>query len=208
MENTMDGNGYLIHHLKVSGVLQSPSLINAFKTCNRILFVPEEFYPYAYDDRPLPIGTEQTISQPYTVAIMLELLHPRIGDRVLDIGSGSGWTTALLATTVGTSGFVEGVEIIPRLVEYGNENLAKADIHNATITLTDPSILGKPGKLYDCILVSASAHEMPTALIDQLKPQGRLVIPIRNSIWRIKKEKDGTVTSDEFPGFRFVPLIV
>lgn len=157
----MSSNKQLINHLVAAGVLYSPSLINAFHVCDRILFIPETLYAYAYEDRPLPIGKAQTISQPYTVAIMLELLHPRIGDRVLDIGSGSGWTTALLATAVGKSGFVHGIEVIPRLVEYGNENLIKAKIDNAAIELAEPSILGKPGELFDRILVSASASEMP-----------------------------------------------
>lgn len=204
----MLGNEQLIHHLIAAGVLRTQSLIDAFRKCDRILFVPEEFYPYAYEDRPLPIGSAQTISQPYTVAIMLELLSPEIGNRVLDIGSGSGWTTALLSSSVGSSGVVEGIEIVPSLVEYGNKNLAKAGIHNASITLTDPTSLGKPGELYDRILVSASADDMPTALFDQLKPDGILVVPVRNSIWCITKKRDGRITYDEFPGFRFVPLIV
>lgn len=204
----MSGNEQLINHLVASGVLRSPSLINAFHLCDRILFIPEELYAYAYEDRPLPIGKAQTISQPYTVAIMLELLHPRIGDTVLDIGSGSGWTTALLATAVGPEGFVEGVEIIPHLVEYGRESLKKAKIDNAAITLSPPSVLGKPGKLYDRILVSASAPEMPRILFDQLKVGGVLVIPVKNSIWRITKNEDGTFATYELPGFRFVPLIL
>jgi protein-L-isoaspartate(D-aspartate) O-methyltransferase len=204
----MLGNEQLIHHLIAAGVLRTQSLIDAFTKCDRILFVPEEFYPYAYEDRPLPIGNGQTISQPYTVAIMLELLAPQDGDRILDIGSGSGWTTALLSSAVGSSGVVEGIEIVPSLVEYGNKNLTKAGIHNASITLTDPTSLGKPGELYDRILVSASADDMPTALFDQLKLDGILVVPVQNSIWCITKKSDGRITYDEFPGFRFVPLIV
>jgi protein-L-isoaspartate(D-aspartate) O-methyltransferase len=204
----MDSNQQLIDHLISKGVLRSPSLIHAFQKCDRALFVPYEFRPYAYEDRPLPISNAQTISQPYTVAIMLELLQPHIGDKVLDIGSGSGWTTALLATAVGTSGFVEGIEIIPSLVEYGKNNVQKADIRNAEITLSDPSILGKPGEMYERILVSASAPEMPKALFNQLKAGGRLVIPVENSIWRITKYEDGTFDAYEFPGFQFVPLIV
>ncbi len=204
----MGSNEELIDHLINVGILRTAPLINAFKVCDRIRFIPEELYPYAYDDRPLPIGRGQTISQPYTVAVMLELLHPRIGDKVLDIGSGSGWTTALLSTAVGASGVVEGVEIIPSLVEYGRENLQRAGICNASIRLNDPSALGKPGELYDRILVSASAPEMPNALFDQLKIGGRLVVPVQNSIWRITKKGDGTFDAYELPGFQFVPLIV
>lgn len=204
----MQSNEQLIHHLMETGVLRSSNLVNAFRKCDRILFVPQELHPYAYMDRPLPIGVSQTISQPYTVAVMLELLNPMVGNRVLDIGSGSGWTTALLATAVGKSGFVEGVEIIPSLVKYGNDNLMKANIDNASITLVDPSILGKPGEMFDRILVSASAAEMPVALLDQLKPNGVLVIPVQNSIWRIAKQVNATLEYSEFPGFVFVPLIV
>lgn len=204
----MYSNKQLIDHLIVSGVLRSLSLIDAFKKCDRIDFVPEEFRPYAYEDRPLPISNAQTISQPYTVAIMLELLQPNKGDKVLDIGSGSGWTTALLATAVGESGIVEAVEIVPSLVEYGRKNLQRAGIYNASISLIDPQTLGKPGQRYDRILVSASAPEMPRALFDQLKSGGTLVIPVQNSIWRIIKQEDGTFDSYELPGFVFVPLIV
>lgn len=204
----MSGNRQLINHLIDAGVLRSLALINAFQTCDRILFVPENLHPYAYDDRPLPIGEGQTISQPYTVAVMLELLHPRLGNKILDIGSGSGWTTALLASAVGTTGFVEGIERVPSLVEYGRERLTKAHISNASITLSAPSALGKPAHQYDRILVSASASDMPKELIAQLKPGGILVIPVENSIWRITKEEDGTISSYELPGFVFVPLIV
>lgn len=204
----MQSNKELIEHLIGAGVLRSPAIVDAFKQCDRALFVPSEFRPYAYEDRPLPIGKAQTISQPYTVAIMIELLQPRIGDTILDIGSGSGWTTALLSTLAGESGFVEGIEIIPSLVEYGKNNLQKANIRNAKITLGDPSSLGKTGKLYDRILVSASAPEMPKALFDQLKPGGKLVIPVENSIWRIARYEDGTIDAYELPGFQFVPLIV
>jgi protein-L-isoaspartate(D-aspartate) O-methyltransferase len=160
-----------------------------------------------YCDYPLSIGMGQTISQPTTVAIMLELLHPRAGDEVLDIGSGSGWTTALLATAVGKDGFVEGVERISSLVEYGRSSLNRAHIKNASIELADLSVLGKPGHLYDRILVSASASHMPMSLLEQLKPKGTLVIPILESVWRITKDENGEVNGYELPGFRFVPLI-
>lgn len=208
MEDEMDGNQQLINHLIGSGALRSPSLIDAFQQCDRLLFIPEELYPDAYEDRPLPIGKGQTISQPYTVAIMLELLHPQPGEKILDIGSGSGWTTALLAAAVGTEGFVEGIEIIPHLVEYGRESLHKARITNASIASADPLSLGRAGEVYDRILVSASAPEMPSELFDQLKPEGTLVIPVRNSIWRVTKEADGSITRYELPGFVFVPLIM
>ncbi len=203
----MNSNQELIDHLISSGVLYSSALIKAFRKCDRVLFVPYELDGNTYGDYPLSIGMGQTISQPTTVAIMLELLHPRSGDKVLDIGSGSGWTTALLASAVGKEGFVEGVERLPSLVEYGKRSLQRAHITNASIELANASVLGKPGHLYDRILVSASAQDMPLKLLDQLKPGGTLVIPILESIWRMIKDEKGEVSGYELPGFRFVPLI-
>jgi len=204
----MNSNQELIDHLITSGVLYSPMLIDAFRRCDRTLFVPEELHTSTYGDYPLSIGMGQTISQPTTVAIMLELLNPQAGNKILDIGSGSGWTTALLALAVGEDGFVEGVERIPSLVEYGRRSLRKAHVSNASIDLADPSILGKPGHRYDRILISASARDMPMSLLDQLKPGGILVIPILESVWRITKDEEGTLNGYELPGFRFVPLII
>lgn len=198
----------LVDYLIATGVLYTPSLIKAFQRCNRVYFVPEELQSETYGDYPLSIGMGQTISQPTTVAIMLELLHPVAANRVLDIGSGSGWTTALLACAVGDEGYVEGVERIPSLVQYGTNCLRKAGITNASIDFADPDALGKPGHHYDRILVSASAQSMPMSLLDQLNVDGVLVIPIGYSIWRVTKGKGGNISTYELPGFRFVPLIV
>ena len=157
--------------------LSSPRLIDAFLRCDRVRFVPETLCNSAYGDYPLQIGEGQTISQPTTVAIMLELLDPRPGDRVLDIGSGSGWTTALIACAVGETGFVEGVERLERLVAYGRRNLLRSGVKNASIEPAKPAVLGKPGELYDRILVSACAPKMPRELLEQLKIGGKLVMP-------------------------------
>ncbi|MGZ8556653.1 MAG: protein-L-isoaspartate O-methyltransferase family protein, partial [Sulfuricurvum sp.] len=96
---------------------------------------------------------------------------------------------------------------VPFLVEYGRRSLNKTHIKNGSIDLADPSVLGKPGHLYDRILVSASAQDIPMSLLEQLKPGGILVIPILESVWRITKDEDGKLKGDELPGFRFVPLI-
>ena len=205
---TMKTHQGLMDHLISSGVLYSPALTKAFEKCDRVLFIPNESDSATYGDYPLSIGMGQTISQPSTVAIMLELLHPRPKDKVLDIGSGSGWTTALLASAVGQEGFVEGIERIPSLVEYGRKSLQRAHIKNASIELAAPGALGKPGHLYDRILVSACAQDMPMSLLEQLKPKGILVIPILESVWRIIKDENGEISGYELPGFRFVPLII
>lgn len=197
----------LIDSMIASGVLYSPPLIKAFHRCNRMYFVPDELQSETYGDYPLSIGMGQTISQPTTVAIMLELLRPHAGNSVLDIGSGSGWTTALLASVVEPDGFVEGLERVPSLVEYGRKSLKRVRITNASIEFADPHALGKPGHHYDRILVSASADKLPETLIEQLNPGGILVIPILESVWRFTKSEDGKISSYELPGFRFVPLI-
>lgn len=203
----MKSHQELIDSMIASGVLYSPSLIKAFHRCNRMYFVPDELQSETYGDYPLSIGMGQTISQPTTVAIMLELLRPQAGNKVLDIGSGSGWTTALLASAVEPNGFVEGIERVPSLVEYGRNSLKRIRIENASIEFADPHALGKPGNHYDRILVSASADELPRILIEQLNPGGILVIPILESVWRFTKREDGKISSYELPGFRFVPLI-
>jgi protein-L-isoaspartate(D-aspartate) O-methyltransferase len=197
----------LIEHLIRTGVLRTPLLIQAFQSCDRKLFVPAELQPFAYADHPLPIGEGQTISQPSTVAIMLELLQPQKDHHVLDIGSGSGWTTALLAYAVGDHGFVEGIERIPSLVEYARRSLKNAHIANASIELAHQRVLGHPDKTYDRILVSASAQKMPKRLFKQLKPGGIMVVPVQNSLWRISKQFDGRIDLYEINGFSFVPLI-
>jgi protein-L-isoaspartate(D-aspartate) O-methyltransferase len=204
----MTNNQELVNQMLTRGVLYTPVLTQAFLRYDRIDFIPKEFCNEAYYDGPLPIGEGQTISQPSTVAIMLELLSPQAGDKVLDIGSGSGWTTALLASIVGEDGFVEGFERIPFLVKYGQDSLSRANISNASIDLAKDGVLGNPEHLYDCILVSASATQVPVALFEQLKTGGIMVIPILSSVWRFKKEEGGTISAYELPGFRFVPLIV
>ncbi len=196
----------LLEHLIRSGVLHSPHIIRAFETTDRALFVPEELQELAYSDEPLPIGYAQTISQPSTVAFMLELLDPQSSQHILDIGSGSGWTTALLARIVGENGFVTGLERIDALVAYGNENLKRLGITNAKIHKAGKE-LGIPGERFDRILVSAAATELPLELPRQLKEGGKLVIPVQNSIFELKKNTDGTLILAEHVGFRFVPLV-
>ena len=160
----------------------------------------------AYKDYPLPIGYGQTISQPFTVTFMLELLAPQKGDKVLDVGSGSGWTTALLAVLVGEKGKVFGVEKIPELVEFGQENLAKYNFANAKIIQAGAE-LGLPSEApFDRILVSAAADEIPKSLVSQLKTPGILVLPVKDTIIQIKKTATGEIFQRVFPGFAFVPL--
>ena len=197
----------LIASMIENGALRSPQIIEAFEKIDRKYFIPEEFQDHIYIDRPLPIGKDQTISQPSTVAFMLERLQPQPGDKILDIGSGSGWTTALLCQIVGPQGSVLGLERVDELVEKGQKNLSKLNLGDHCRIEKAGEELGKPGEQYDKILVSASAEEIPQELFSQLKIGGVLVIPVQNSIFRFKKISDTKVEAEEFPGFVFVPLI-
>lgn len=193
--------------LQKNGVLKTKEIIEAFSRVDRKDFVPEEFREYAYGDYPLPIAKDQTISQPTTVAFMLELLQPKQGEKILDIGSGSGWTTALLAFLVGKEGRVFGVERVPELVAFGNKNIKKYDAPQATISQAEKTLGLAKEAPFDKILVSAAAQSFPEALLSQLKEGGMLVIPVQNAVWSCKKLPQGKTEIQKFEGFAFVPLI-
>lgn len=203
-------NEELINHLKKSGVLKSKSIINAFLAIDRKRFILDEYLDQAYNDCPLPIGYGQTISQPFTVAFMLELLELKEGQRVLDVGSGSGWTTSLLAEIVGEGGKVYGIEIIPEIFEFGKKNIAKYNFlekGRVEVFLGDGSKGLAEKAPFDRILVSAAMQkEIPPNLINQLTDNGILVIPDNDGIWKVIKEKN-KVRKNYFPGFVFVKLI-
>jgi protein-L-isoaspartate(D-aspartate) O-methyltransferase len=176
----------------------------AFAAMPRKDFLPRAVRRRAGFDGPLRIAAGQTNSQPRTVEDMLRLLDVHPGHRVLDVGAGSGWTTALLAHLTGPAGSVRGVELEPELVRFGGDNLAATGQPWATIRAATPGVLGDPEHApYDRILVSAEARSLPQQLVDQLGADGRLVIPV-----------DGTMLLVTNPGaqvsrhghYRFVPL--
>jgi len=197
----------LLENMIASGVLHTPEIIDAFHRMDRKYFVPEAYKEHIYEDIPLPIGEGQTISQPSTVAFMLELLQPQRGDKVLDIGTGSGWTTALLCSIVGEEGAVDGLERIDTLVSEGRKHIAPFGFEERCGIQKASDTLGKPGEKFDKILVSASSDKLPTELFEQLKEGGVLVIPVKNTIHRFTKEMDGRISEEAYPGFRFVPLV-
>lgn len=187
-------------------VLRTPRIVRAFRDVDRADFVPAVFRENPYGDHPLPIGEGQTISQPFTVAFMLELLKPEEGARVLDVGSGSGWTTALLASVVGEKGEVLALERMEPLVAFGRANLRKYGFPRARIEKAGKE-LGRPGERFDRILVSAAAERMPETLKEQLVVGGRMVIPVENAIFAVERTGETRWKEERYDGFVFVPLI-
>ena len=178
----------------------------ALRACPREEFLPRGERKRASYDGPIPIGYGQTNSQPRTVEAMLRLLDVHEGHRVLDVGSGSGWTTALLAQLTGPTGRVLGVELEPALVELGTENLDAQDLPWAGIHAAIPGVLGLPGAApYHRILVSAMADELPEELVAQLHTGGVMVIPVAGTMLRVATSmRDTQVT--RHGSYRFVPL--
>ena len=201
----------LIKELISEGYLKTDRIIEAFRKIKREDFLPEENKAEASVNHPLPIGHNQTISQPLTVAFMLELLQPKPDEKILDIGSGSGWQTALLAAIVGAKGKVIAIERIPELKRFGDKNISKYKFKNVETVLGDGTRGYKKFAPYDKIVVAAAAEiGIPDILLQQLKIGGRLVIPVG------KYEQDMVVMNrvakndfqeERYPGFLFVPLI-
>lgn len=200
----------LVHDLIRNGYLRSDAIINAFSKINRMEFVPEDLEREAEKNIPLPIGFGQTISQPLTVAVMFELLDPQAGQNILDVGSGSGWTTAMLSEIVGGGGKVTALERIKELCEIGKANVDKYGFIEkgiAEIHCGNGSKGWQRSAPFDRILVSAAADEVPAALKEQLKVGGKMVIPVHNNIWYLEKRGEDDFYKEEYRGFAFVPLI-
>jgi len=197
----------LVKKLKTDKTLRNDLIINAFKHVDRADFVSSNLQDISHVDIALPIGHGQTISQPSTVAFMLELLNPKPGEKILEIGSGSGWVIALLAQAVGKNGKVFGVEIIPELVSLGRKNLEKYEFLHAQILPAKKSLGISKEAPFDRILISASAQKIPIEILRQLKINGTLVLPIKDSLFKIVKKPKIELSIQEFPGFVFVPLI-
>ncbi len=214
----------LIDFLIENGWLKTPEIIEAFRAIKRIDFLSDDAKCLAGIDEALPIGFGQTISQPAVVAFMIEKLQPKPGEKILDIGSGSGWTSALLAYIVSKeelkskiknqkskiNGKVIATEIIPGLKEFGEKNVAKYNFIKkgiAEFVCGDGSKGYKKEAPYDKILASASAEKIPEQWKRQLKIGGRIVCCVKESIWVVEKFSEKEFKEIEYPGFVFVPLV-
>jgi len=208
----------LIQELIETGYLKTPRIIDAFQNIDRVDFVPEPFKGEAYENYPLSIGEGQTISQPLTVAFMLELLEPKPGEKILDVGAGSGWQTALLAHIVanprnegGQKGIVIAVERLQALCDFATRNLEKYKfISNNIIRFHCVDATGGfPDEApFDKIIAAASARQdIPFEWKKQLKIGGKIVSPIDGSLWLFEKVNETKWEEQEFPGFVFVPLV-
>jgi protein-L-isoaspartate(D-aspartate) O-methyltransferase len=184
------------------------TVLDAMRRVPRHLFVPQGQQPHAYENRPLPISHGQTISQPYIVALMTDLVRPRKADRVLEIGTGSGYQAAVLGELVAS---VYTIEIVAPLAEEARERLARLGYSNVTVRAGD-GYKGWPEHApFDSIMVTAGADEVPPPLVQQLKPGGRLVIPVGPAhsvqyLTVVEKQADGTVRSRQVAPVRFVPF--
>jgi len=207
----MDSYQKLIEKLISDGYLRTPLVIKAFKKVKRADFLPESIKDQAYLNEALPIGHKQTISQPLTVAFMLELLAPQPGQKILDVGSGSGWQAALLAEIVGPEGKVIATEIVPELKKMGEENVRRQGYYHVAFFDSQGEVGSAHYAPYDRIIVAAAAREVPRELKKQLKVGGRLVLPVGGKLLqdiRVIDKVDGNLFQEyKYPGFRFVPLI-
>lgn len=199
----------LVNILKNRGRIKTAEVEKAFLETPRELFVPEEIKNYAYLDTPLEIGNCQTISAPHMVAIMAEALDLKEGQRVLEIGAGSGYHAAIISKIIGEDGKIYTVERIKELAQMANQNLIKAGVNNVTVVIGDGSIGFKKFAPYDIIYVTCASPEIPKPLLDQLKDPGQLLIPLGHHLCRLTliEKKEGKITKGYLGGCAFVPLV-
>ncbi|NMB79948.1 MAG: protein-L-isoaspartate(D-aspartate) O-methyltransferase [Methanomicrobiales archaeon] len=187
--------------------ITNPKILSAMQQIPRHIFVPPPYDRSAYDDNPLPIGSGQTISQPYIVALMTELLDPQPGDRILEIGAGSGYQAAILASLVNR---VITIERLSAVAERARTTLLSLGIRNVDLVIGDGT-LGYPGRApYDGIIITAAAPHLPAPLIEQLAQGGRLVVPVGGRDFQelvVFQKNHGQLSETRYGGVRFVPLI-
>ena len=199
-------NEDLTQKLITEKFLTTPQIINAFKSIDRKDFVLSEDKDRAYEDKPLSIGFGATISQPTTVAIMIEKLQPQEGDRILEIGTGSGYMTGLLAKIVGEGGKIFSIEYIPELKEFAKANLKKYNFKNISLFVGDGKAGLKEYAFFDKIISSASGDEIPKSWKEQLEIRGRVVAPVAENLVILDKLSKRKFKEEKIHGFIFVSL--
>lgn len=199
----------LIKNLILEGRIKTKEVEKAFLETPREIFVPESLRHYAYVDSPLDIGNGQTISAPHMVAIMVEELDIKKGQRILEIGSGSGYHAAIVSKLVGKEGHVYTVERFSSLAEKAKENLKNASISNITVETGDGSEGLPKYAPYDRIYVTCAAPKIPHPLLEQLKDQGKLMVPVGKMICNLELiiKKGDKIISKDLGGCAFVPLV-
>jgi len=199
----------LVTMLKKRGRIKKEKVEKAFLETPRELFIPEKIKEYAYVDTPLEIGNGQTISAPHMVAIMCEALDIKEGQKILEIGAGSGYHAGIISKIIGQKGHIYTVERIKKLAENAKQNLQKANITNVTVKIGDGSQGLQEFAPYDIIYVTCAAPDIPEPLIEQLKDPGQILIPVGQRICELMllEKKDDKITSKNLGGCAFVPLI-
>ncbi len=190
--------------------LHSKSVEKAFLSVKREQFFPAELKQYAYADSAFPIGFGQTISQPSTIAIMLEMLSVKPGDRLLEVGGGSGYVAALLSELVGVKGKVFAIELVCELQQRATKTLTQLGYKKVEMRCGDGTLGWREEAPFDCILISAACRQVPKPLTEQLKEGGKLVAPVGGRFTQemvlLQKEKGKSVEKDSKCCFVFVPL--
>jgi len=199
----------LIIYLKNSKFLTDNRVESALRNIPRHEFVPESELEYAYDNEPLSTMKKQTISQPGVVTRMTEWLNVKNGQNILEIGTGSGWQSAILSYLVGT-GTVYSIERHPELVKFAQENLKKLNIDNVHVILGDGTLGYLQASPYDRIIITAACSEIPLPLLDQLKENGLIIAPVGDSsqyLVLLQKTSKGMIEIKKQSKYVFVPLV-
>jgi len=199
----------LVEKLKIEGHIKTKAVEKAFLETPRELFVPEKLKGYAYVDTPLEIGNGQTISAPHMVAIMCEALDIKKGQKILEIGAGSGYHAAIVSKLIGDKGHVYTIERFPSLAENAKKNLEKVGIKNVTVEIGDGSEGLPKYAPYDSIYVTCAAPCIPQPLVEQLKDPGKLLIPVGQFISKLEllEKKNKKIIEKDLGGCAFVPLV-
>ena len=214
-----EGWNKLVDNLISEGLLRTPKVIQAMRAVPRLRFLPQEQQEYTTADSPLPIGFGQTISAPHMVAIMNEALELTVGQKILEVGAGSGWHAATLAEVVAPEdaprsewGHVYTLEIVQGLAENARKNILNAGYGDRVTIINGDGSKGYPEKApFDRILVAAAAPNVPKPLVDQLKSEGILLLPVGSAfmfqhLLKLTKQADGKIKEENLGGVAFVPL--